>query len=71
MVLYVAFSMERLMVFLVLSGFTNLGLVFAELGASLPETAWFYFALAQFPIYLLPALLKPLARRFPRRAETP
>ena len=24
---------------------------------------WLYFALAQFPIFLLPHLLKPLARR--------
>jgi len=24
---------------------------------------WLYFAIAQFPIYLMPAMLKPLARR--------
>jgi len=47
-----------------LAGFRNLGVVMAALGTSLPELAWFYFALAQFPIYLFPALLKPLARRF-------
>jgi BASS family bile acid:Na+ symporter len=27
------------------------------------DVAWLYFAVAQFPIYLLPHLLKPLARR--------
>jgi hypothetical protein len=46
-----------------LAAFRNLGLIMAALGASLPDLAWFYFALAQFPIYLMPALLKPLARR--------
>ncbi|MDP1910712.1 MAG: Na+-dependent transporter [Hyphomicrobium sp.] len=47
-----------------LAGFRNLGVVMAALGTSLPELAWFYFAMVQFPIYLFPALLKPLARRF-------
>jgi hypothetical protein len=46
-----------------LAAFRNLGVIMAALGASLPDMAWFYFALAQFPIYLMPALLKPLARR--------
>jgi hypothetical protein len=35
----------------------------ATLGSQLPDLAWFYFAMAQFPIYLLPHLLKPLAKR--------
>jgi BASS family bile acid:Na+ symporter len=43
-----------------------MGLVMAALGASLPEMAWFYFAMSQFPIYIFPALLKPLALRFPQ-----
>jgi bile acid:Na+ symporter, BASS family len=29
----------------------------------MPDIAWLYFALGQLPIYLLPHLLKPLARR--------
>lgn len=41
----------------------NMGLMLTATGFSVPETAWLYFALAQFPIYLLPHLLKPLARR--------
>lgn len=45
------------------AAFRNLGLVMAAIGTTLPDLAWFYFALAQFPIYLLPALLRPLARR--------
>ena len=47
-----------------LAGFRNIGLVMAILGATLPELAWFYFAMVQFPIYLLPVVLKPLAHRF-------
>ena len=47
-----------------LAAFRNLGVVMAALGSSLPEIAWFYFALVQFPIFLLPALIKPLAAHF-------
>jgi BASS family bile acid:Na+ symporter len=40
-----------------------IGLMLAATGFVVPDLAWLYFALAQFPIYLLPHLLKPLARR--------
>ena len=50
-----------------LAAFRNLGVVMAALGPSLSDTAWFYFALVQFPIFLLPALLKPLALRLRRK----
>jgi hypothetical protein len=53
-----------------LGGFRNLGVVMAPLGAALPDTAWFYFALAQFPIFLMPALLKPLAVRLQQRIKS-
>jgi predicted Na+-dependent transporter len=45
------------------SGGRNMGLLLAAAGGSVPELTWLYFAVAQFPIYLLPALLKPLAAR--------
>ncbi|MGE3146608.1 MAG: Na+-dependent transporter [Pseudorhodoplanes sp.] len=41
----------------------NMGLMLAAAGGTVPELTWLYFALAQFPIYLLPQLLKPVARR--------
>ncbi len=41
----------------------NIGVMLAATGFHVPEVAWLYFGLAQFPIYLLPHLLKPLARR--------
>src|SRR5262249_35228994 len=46
-----------------IAGNRNVGLMLAATGFAVPDMAWLYFALAQFPIYLLPHLLKPLARR--------
>ena len=46
-----------------IAGNRNVGLMLAATGFAVPEVAWLYFALAQFPIYLLPHLLKPLAKR--------
>ena len=46
-----------------IAGNRNIGLMLAATGFAMPDMAWLYFALAQFPIYLLPHLLKPLARR--------
>ena len=50
-----------------LSAFRNIGVVMATLGSSLPDLAWFYFAMVQFPIYLLPVVLQPLARRLAKK----
>jgi hypothetical protein len=41
----------------------NMGLMLAATARDLPDLVWLYFAFCQFPIYLLPQLLKPLARR--------
>ena len=41
----------------------NMGLMLAATGGALPDLVWLYFALCQFPIYLSPQLLMPLARR--------
>lgn len=56
-------GIDRGLVIGLLAAFRNVGVVMAAVGASPPELAWFYFAMAQFPIYLLPAILQPLARR--------
>jgi BASS family bile acid:Na+ symporter len=45
----------------------NMGLMLAATGGALPDLAWLYFALSQFPIYLSPYLLQPLARRLVNR----
>jgi hypothetical protein len=46
-----------------IAGNRNIGLMLTATGFLVPDVAWLYFALAQFPIYLLPHLLKPLVRR--------
>jgi bile acid:Na+ symporter, BASS family len=45
------------------TGQRNMGLLIAALGASTPDTTFLFFALAQFPIYLMPQIIKPLAQR--------
>jgi hypothetical protein len=46
----------------------NMGLMLAAAGGALPELTWLYFALSQFPIYLSPQLLKPIAHLILARA---
>jgi BASS family bile acid:Na+ symporter len=46
-----------------LAGNRNMGVMLTAIGFAVPDIAWLYFALGQLPIYLLPHLLKPLARR--------
>ena len=41
----------------------NTGLMLAATAGSLPEFVWLYFGFVQFPMYLLPQMLQPLARR--------
>jgi BASS family bile acid:Na+ symporter len=48
----------------------NMGLMLAATGGALPDLTWLYFALAQFPIYLLPLLLEPLAQRLTASTKT-
>lgn len=45
------------------TGQRNMGLLVAALGAATPDVTFLFFALAQFPIYLLPQIVKPIARR--------
>ena len=52
------------------TGQRNMGLLVAALGAGVPPTTYLFFAIAQFPIYLLPWLLRGIAARI-RRREAP
>jgi hypothetical protein len=47
----------------ILAANRNVGIMLTATGFAVPELVWLYFGLAQFPIYLLPVLLKPVARR--------
>lgn len=53
----------------VATGSRNMGLAVATVGAGMTDVTWLYFSLAQFPIYLLPQILKPLARLLPHKAD--
>jgi BASS family bile acid:Na+ symporter len=54
------------------SGFRNMGLLVAALGALTPERTYLFFALMQFPIYMAPLLAQPVARwLLGQRAQTP
>jgi hypothetical protein len=61
-------GLDRGLIIGMLAAFRNIGVIMAAVGASLPDLAWFYFAMVQFPIYLLPMLLKPLAKWLQRPA---
>jgi hypothetical protein len=41
----------------------NTGLMLAAAAGAVPELVWLYMALLQIPIYALPVILKPLARK--------
>lgn len=41
----------------------NLGLMVAAADAVLPGLTWLYFALCQFPIFMSPQMLRPIARK--------
>ncbi len=45
------------------AGGRNIALVIGALGANVPDDTWMFFAVLQFPIYCLPALLKPVYER--------
>jgi hypothetical protein len=47
----------------------NMGLMLAATDGALPGLTWLYFALCQFPIYLSPQLLKPIARKLSSRTS--
>lgn len=53
---------ERAFVLALMASQRNMGLMLAATGGALPDLTWLYFALAQFPVYLSPLLLTPLAR---------
>jgi hypothetical protein len=47
----------------------NMGLMLAATDGVLPGMTWLYFAMSQFPIYLAPQLLSPLAARLRGEAK--
>jgi Sodium Bile acid symporter family len=68
-VVFTGAGKERAFVLGLMASQRNMGLMLAATGGALPDYVWLYFALSQFPIYLFPQLLKPLARRFRGRTS--
>jgi hypothetical protein len=66
---FIATGRERAFVLGLMTSQRNMGLMLAATGGALPDFTWLYFALAQFPVYLSPLLLTPLARRLKAGAE--
>ncbi len=65
-IVFAAAGRERAFALGLMASQRNMGLMLAATGGALPDVAWLYFALCQFPIYLSPLLLKPLVRRLVR-----
>jgi len=61
--LFLSAGRERALALGFMASQRNMGLMLAATGGALPDLTWLYFALSQFPIYLSPQLLQPLARR--------
>ena len=66
--LFLSVGRERALALGFMASQRNMGLMLAATGGALPDLTWLYFALSQFPIYLSPQLLHPLARRILGRA---
>jgi BASS family bile acid:Na+ symporter len=54
---------ERALVLGLVASQRNMGLMLAATSGAVPDLVWVYVGLCQFPIYLAPQLLAPLARR--------
>ena len=53
------------------AGLRNLGVMLAAAGGQVPQLTWLYVAMAQFPVYLLPHLIKPVLARLGATSATP
>ncbi|MCG8447539.1 MAG: sodium:proton symporter [Hyphomicrobiales bacterium] len=54
-----------------IAGIRNMGLMASTMVAAVPELTWTYFALAQFPIYLMPQIIRPVLKRIGLAGENP
>jgi BASS family bile acid:Na+ symporter len=63
MVLFRRYGADRALALGMMVSQRNMGLMLAATEGALPGMTWLYFAMSQFPIYLAPQLLGPLAAR--------
>jgi hypothetical protein len=69
--IFIRAGAERALALGLMTSQRNMGLMLAVAGGILPDGVWIYFALSQFPIYLSPQILTPLARRLAAQAAAP
>ncbi len=66
--LFRRYGSERALALGLMVSLRNMGLMLAATEGVLPGTTWLYFAMSQFPIYLAPQMLSPLATRLRGKA---
>ena len=71
MVVFQRLGPERALALGLMVSQRNMGLMIAATDGFLPGLTWLYFALSQFPIYLSPQLLKPIAARVTNHPRAP
>lgn len=59
---FLATGAERAFAIALMTSQRNMGLMLAGTGGVVPDVTWLYFAVAQFPIYLSPLMLQPVAK---------
>lgn len=64
---FLAFGAKRAFAIGMVTSQRNLGLMLAGTSGAVPEITWLYFAVAQFPIFLSPLMLHPVARLIVRK----
>jgi BASS family bile acid:Na+ symporter len=65
-VVFLPSGIENALALGLMASHRNMGLMLAVTGGALPDLAWLFFALSQFPIYIGPHLLKPTIHRLLR-----
>ena len=70
MLLFRRYGNDRALALGLMVSLRNMGLMLAATEGALPGMTWLYFAMSQFPIYLAPQLLSPLAARLRSDAQS-
>jgi BASS family bile acid:Na+ symporter len=63
LLLFRGYGSDRALALGLMVSLRNMGLMLAATEGALPGMTWLYFAMSQFPIYLAPQILSPLATR--------
>jgi BASS family bile acid:Na+ symporter len=70
LLLFRRYGSDRALALGLMVSLRNMGLMLAATEGALPGMTWLYFAMSQFPIYLAPQLLSPVAARLGGEAKS-